>query len=112
MEAGKNVVSEKPVTLCCDTLETFVTEVDYENIRQGAATLLGQYDEEFTGEEVVSVSEEVGSFEEDSSSDLVVESSLSEDCSVCVVVSFSLPSSVSVLGNINIKAKNVKKTYV
>jgi hypothetical protein len=48
---------EKPVTLCCDTLETFVTEVDYENIRQGAATLLGQYDEEFTGEEVVSVSE-------------------------------------------------------
>lgn len=48
---------DKPMDLCQDSLETFVTEVDYEHIRSGAARILGQYDEEFTGEEVVSVSE-------------------------------------------------------
>ena len=47
----------KPLSLCDDALETFVTETDYETIRSGAARILGQYDEEFTGEEVVSVSE-------------------------------------------------------
>ncbi|MBQ2025827.1 MAG: DUF5063 domain-containing protein [Paludibacteraceae bacterium] len=47
----------KPLSLCEDSLETFVSEVDYETIRMGAAHVLGQYDEEFTGEEVVSVSE-------------------------------------------------------
>lgn len=48
---------DKPITLCDDALENFVTEVDYETIRSAAARILGQYDEEFTGEEVVSVSE-------------------------------------------------------
>lgn len=47
----------KPISLCDDNLQTFVTEVDYEKIRATSAGILGQYDEEFTGEEVVSVSE-------------------------------------------------------
>lgn len=48
---------DKPLSICDGQLETFVTEVDYEKIRSGAARILGQYDEEFTGEEVVAVSE-------------------------------------------------------
>lgn len=53
----KAAMVDKPLSICDGQLETFVTETDYENIRSGAARILGQYDEEFTGEEVVSVSE-------------------------------------------------------
>lgn len=53
----KAAMVNKPLSLCDNQLETFVTEVAYEKIRAQAARILGQYDEEFTGEEVVSVSE-------------------------------------------------------
>ena len=53
----KAAMVSKPLSLCDDNLEIFVTEVEYEKIRAGATRIMGQYDEEFTGEEVVSVSE-------------------------------------------------------
>ena len=53
----KAAMVSKPLSLCDDNLEMFVTEVEYEKIRAGATRIMGQYDEEFTGEEVVSVSE-------------------------------------------------------
>lgn len=53
----KAAMVDKPLSVCDGQLEVFVNEVEYEKIRSGAAGILRQYDEEFTGEEVVSVSE-------------------------------------------------------
>ncbi len=53
----KAAMVNKPLSVCDGQLEVFVNEVEYEKIRSGAAGILRQYDEEFTGEEVVSVSE-------------------------------------------------------
>jgi len=53
----KAAMVDKPLSVCDGQLEVFVNEVAYEKIRSGAAGILRQYDEEFTGEEVVSVSE-------------------------------------------------------
>lgn len=53
----KAAMVSKPVSLCDSNLEVFVTEVAYESVRSASAGVLGQYDEEFTGEEVVSISE-------------------------------------------------------
>lgn len=53
----KAAMVNKPLSVCDGQLEVFVNEVEYEKIRSGAASILRQYDEEFTGEEVVSVSE-------------------------------------------------------
>lgn len=53
----KAAMVDKPLSVCDGQLEVFVNEVVYEKIRSGAVGILRQYDEEFTGEEVVSVSE-------------------------------------------------------